>query len=147
MYASKITTPKTAAGERVVDVPRRVLDVLADYRASCPAIGDGFIFRTRRSAPIDPNSWYRRTFCKIRKGGKLRSSVGLHSLRHTYASLLIRQGENPKYVSKQLGHASTAFTLDIYGHCFETTSHDAMQRLNAMIPEAAHRELRVVRGA
>jgi integrase len=27
------------------------------------------------------------------------------TLRHTYASLLIRQGENPKYVSRQIGHA------------------------------------------
>ncbi len=149
LYAGEVTTPKTAAGERTVDAPQRVLDVLAAHRATCPSIGQGFIFRTRTGAPIDPSWWYRETFVEIRKRAKLRPTVSLHSLRHTYASLLIRQGENPKYVSRQLGHASTSFTMDVYGHCFETTSTEAMQRLNCIIPEPMLPELRVVeaRGA
>ena len=72
--------------------------------------------------------------------------MGLHSLRHTYASLLIRQSETPKYVSRQLGHASSAFTMDTYAHLFETTSTEAMQRLNRMSPEPARPELRAVEG-
>ena len=32
------------------------------------------------------------------------------------ASLLIEQGEYPKVISERLGHASTAFTNDVYGH-------------------------------
>ncbi len=147
LYAGEVTTPKTAAGERTVDVPQRVLDVLAAHRATSPPIGKSFIFRTRTGNPIDPSWWYRETFLKLRKSAKLRPSVGLHSLRHTYASLLIRQGENPKYVSRQLGHASTSFTMDVYGHCFETTSTEAMRRLNRMIPEPARQELHAVEGS
>ena len=60
--------------------------------------------------------------------------VGLHTLRHTYASLLINQGESIKYVSKQLGHASINITADLYGHLFKETSTSAMNRLSMRIP-------------
>lgn len=39
-----------------------------------------------------------------------------HDLRHTFASLLIDQGENIKFIQSQLGHASIQTTLDRYGH-------------------------------
>ena len=61
--------------------------------------------------------------------------IGLHALQHTYASLLINQNENIKYVSRQLGHASIQITLDLYGHLFKETSTAAMRRLGQGIPE------------
>ena len=39
-----------------------------------------------------------------------------HDLRHTYASLLIDQGEHPKYIQDQMGHSSINVTMDVYGH-------------------------------
>jgi hypothetical protein len=39
--------------------------------------------------------------------------------RHTFASLLIQQGVNPKYIQQQLGHGSISITLDIYSHLFQ----------------------------
>ena len=39
-----------------------------------------------------------------------------HDLRHFHASMLIAQGENPKYIQNQLGHASITTNFDIYGH-------------------------------
>ena len=38
-----------------------------------------------------------------------------HCLRHTFASLLLQQGESPAYVQRQLGHASIQLTVDTYG--------------------------------
>jgi integrase len=38
-----------------------------------------------------------------------------HSLRRTFASLLLQQGESPVYVQRQLGHASTTLAVDGYG--------------------------------
>jgi len=52
--------------------------------------------------------------------------IGLHTLRHTFASLLISHGESIKYVSRQLGHASIQITADTYGHLFRETSIAAM---------------------
>ncbi len=146
LYKGEVTTPKTANSERTVDVPRLVLDALARHREACPPVEGDFVFRTSTGAPIDPNSWYGRTFCEIRKRAALPDSVGLHSLRHTYASLLIRQGENPKYVSRQLGHSSTSFTMDVYGHLFETTSAQAMGRLDGVIRKAKQKRFEVIKG-
>ena len=61
--------------------------------------------------------------------------IGLHGLRHTYASLLINQGESIKYVSTQLGHASIQITADLYGHLFKETSVAAMRRLEERMTE------------
>ncbi len=48
-----------------------------------------------------------------------RPRLRFHDLRHTFASVLIAQGENVVYVSRQLGHASTSVTLDVYAHLFD----------------------------
>ena len=56
-------------------------------------------------------------------------------LRHTYASLLINQGESITYVSKQLGHASIQITADLSSHLFRETGLAAMQRLERSIPD------------
>jgi integrase len=112
------------------------------------------VFRTTEGTPIDPDNWYKREFPSIRKRAKLRD-IGLHALRHTYASLLINAGESLKYFSRQLGHASIQITADLYGHLFKETSTAAMRRLNARIPTRAtvpkaatnRRTLRLVKGA
>lgn len=41
------------------------------------------------------------------------TGVTFHALRHTFASLLIDQGHDPVFVSRQLGHANAAITLFI----------------------------------
>jgi integrase len=47
----------------------------------------------------------------------------LHDLRHTFASLLIAQGANVVFVSRQLGHASPNTTLGVYAHLFDRAEH------------------------
>jgi integrase len=49
------------------------------------------------------------------------SSAGLpeirfHDLRHTCATLLLRQGVNPRFVQELLGHADISLTLNTYSH-------------------------------
>lgn len=44
------------------------------------------------------------------------TGIGMHELRHYYASLLIRYGESIKAVQRRLGHATAAETLDTYSH-------------------------------
>ena len=55
--------------------------------------------------------------------------IRFHDLRHSYATLLINQGENIKYVSSQLGHASTQITVDRYGHLLPEVHNGAGERL------------------
>jgi integrase len=53
-----------------------------------------------------------------------------HTLRHTFASLLIEAGESLKYVQEQLGHHSAAFTLAVYGHLIPRGNRRAVDRLD-----------------
>lgn len=52
-----------------------------------------------------------------------RAKLRWHDLRHTAASLLIAEGLNVVYVSRQLGHANPSITLTVYGHEFGRTEH------------------------
>jgi integrase len=49
--------------------------------------------------------------------------LSLHSLRHGYASLLIANGLNVVFVSRQLGHANPNVTLGVYAHLFAQADH------------------------
>ncbi|MEE9261013.1 MAG: tyrosine-type recombinase/integrase, partial [Dehalococcoidia bacterium] len=42
--------------------------------------------------------------------------IRLHELRHTHASLMLKQGVKPKIVSERLVHSSIAITMDVYSH-------------------------------
>ena len=136
IYQGIVSTPKTEHSERVVDIGATLVDELMIYKAMYPPMGEGYIFRTATGTPMDPDNWYHRRFTPTVDRAKL-SDVGLHTLRHTYASILINQGENIKYVSRQLGHASIQITADLYGHLFKETSLAAMQRLDARIKDRA----------
>ena len=52
-----------------------------------------------------------------------------HDLRHTYATLALEQGTDIKTVSSNLGHATVAFTLDVYGHVSEKMQKDSADRM------------------
>ena len=55
-----------------------------------------------------------------------------HDLRHTYAVMAIKSGDDIKTVQENLGHATAAFTLDVYGHVtaqMKQASADRMEQL------------------
>ena len=55
--------------------------------------------------------------------------VPFHTLRHTYASLLIMRGENLAYIKEQLGHSSIQVTVDLYGHLIPGIHRGAVDAL------------------
>ncbi len=60
-------------------------------------------------------------------------AIRFHDLRHTYASLLIEQGENIKYIQTQLGHSSPTVTWNVYAHLMKPTNQEAACRLEIAI--------------
>ena len=56
-----------------------------------------------------------------------------HDLRHSFATLSIEAGSDIKTVSESLGHATTAFTMDVYGHTSERMQQEHAQKLQAHI--------------
>ena len=80
----------------------------------------------------------QRHFLPALKAAEL-PRIRFHDLRHTYASLLIEQGENIKYIQNQLGHATPTITLNIYAHLMKDRNPEAACRLeNAVFGAVGH---------
>ena len=56
-----------------------------------------------------------------------------HDLRHSYAVASLRSGDDAKTVQENLGHATAAFTLDVYGHVTEQMKTESANRMQAFI--------------
>lgn len=80
------------------------------------------------------NSWFKRQ-CK-----KLKINATPHSMRHTHASRLLRNGVHLKAVSERLGHSDVGITAKIYAH---VTSEDLLDAVNAANNRQREREAKV----
>lgn len=63
-----------------------------------------------------------------------------HDLRHTYATLSLQNDVDPKTVSESLGHATVAFTLDVYGHVTEKMQKESANRMQSYIENLKKRK-------
>ena len=74
---------------------------------------------------------------------KLAAQIGapdswVHDLRHTFAVLSLQNGDDVKTVQGNLGHATAAFTLDVYGHVSEKMKEDSAARMEGYIKGIAN---------
>jgi len=137
----KFTSPKTKAAVRAIIVPPSLLSVLKKWRLACPPSRLDLVFPNEKGKPMDAKNLIHRHFLpNLRRAGLKR--IRFHDLRHTYASILIAQGENLKFIQSQLGHASSRMTLDRYGHLMPQVQHGAEKRLEkAFSPATSQRFL------
>jgi integrase len=120
---------------RRVDMSCQLCDVLRGWRTLQEAeaalrgreAGE-WVFPSADGALGDQDA-FRRAWTTILRGAGLRYRKP-HTLRHTYASLLIQAGEPITYVQQQLGHHSAAFTLAVYGHFIPRADHRAVDGLD-----------------
>lgn len=130
-----IDTPKNKTSVRPLKLSRSAFLMLREYkewqdrqRIACGDFWkdqDDRVFTGDYGAPIHPDSltsWFS-DFVK-RSGLPL---VHVHSLRHTYASLMIADGTPLVVVSKRLGHAQVSTTANIYAHVIASADEKAAQ--------------------
>jgi integrase len=72
----------------------------------------------------------RKVFARSLKNAELPLHFTPHCLRHTFASLLLRQGASPAYVQRQMGHASIKLTVDTYGKWLPMGNRAEVDRLD-----------------
>jgi len=95
-----------------------------------------FVFTTELGDHYCPQTVYAH-FKKIAK--KIGAeNANVHSLRHTYAVLCLQNGDDVKTVQSNLGHATAAFTLDVYGHVSEKMKQDSADRMEAYIQNTVY---------
>ena len=115
---------------------------LREYRAERESLNwhlekqltlDDIVFGSLEGNPLYPPPMLSHEFGRIAKQAGLEN-VRFHDLRHTFASLMFLRGAKPKVISEALGHASVAFTMEVYSHIIEEMQSDAMALLDEVLP-------------
>jgi len=93
-----------------------------------PALEKAGIIKVEKIEMKSKGSDKKKTVKKI-----VGPRVRFHDIRHTYASLMIEQGENIKYIQTQLGHSSPMVTLTVYAHLMKESNQEAVCKLENTI--------------
>ena len=128
--------PTKSGKSRRVDLSDNLLEELLDLRRQRRQeyLKKGintipmWVFPNPVGKPLDMDRVKHEHFDKNLTRAGLRR-IRLHDLRHTYASLLIQNGESLAYVRDQLGHSSIKITVDVYGHLVPGANRQAVNKL------------------
>jgi integrase len=131
-------SPKTWE-RRAVRLPRFLAAEVGAHLAGLPSAPDDLVFTAPRGGPLREHKLMERYFKPAAVRSGLPATLRMHDLRHSAASLLIREGASIKALQKMLGHKTATQTLDRYGHLYgdELDSlADRLERLHAAIDPA-----------
>ncbi len=133
------TTPKSGENRKVdmslelmqvlkdLEIDRQLEKVTRQWKELPP-----WVFCNELGGLLNPNHLRHRIFYGLPKKAGLRQ-VRFHDLRHSFASLLLQQGESPVYVKEQMGHSSIQITVDCYGHLIPGGNRQAVDKLDTPI--------------
>ncbi|QDH23502.1 site-specific integrase [Saccharibacillus brassicae] len=116
--------PKTYRSKRFVHVPPALMEDLRKHQEwqqrNREAMGplyhhDLDLVFCRTNGNFMPKSSLFNAFSRICHRADL-PELPIHSLRHTYAVLMLEAGADIKFVQEQLGHGSVQITSDVYAH-------------------------------
>ena len=138
------STPKNGK-MRVIALPQTVIELFAAQRnkQTLMMLDAGKAWENNNLIFTNPTGGYlsyRTVYdCFKRVVKKIGfPNTRFHDLRHTYAVVAIKSGDDIKTVQENLGHATAAFTLDIYGHVTEQMKHASADRMEAFIHAVSH---------
>ena len=123
---------KTKGSNRKIDIGPTTIKALKEWKLACPPGELDLVFPTEKGTPMNHNNMVNRYFRPALKAAGIEQ-IRFHDMRHTYASLLIEQGENIKYIQTQLGHSTPTVTLNVYAHLMKPTNQAAAKKLESMI--------------
>ncbi len=131
---------KSTRSRRVIDLDAATVSVLRAQRthqleerlrAGPNWVDTGLVFTMPNGRGWHPDVMTRAFARLVKRSGLPR--IRLHDLRHTHATHLLAAGTNVRVTSERLGHASVAFTLDVYGHVLPGQQADAAAAVAALV--------------
>ena len=81
---------------------------------------------------------FKRRIDRINSDAQALPAISLHGLRHTWATLAMKDGINPKVVQERLGHSRISITLDIYSHVSPGMQQEAADLIASQIYAVGH---------
>lgn len=132
-----VTSTKTEKSRRTVPLSGASVTLLEQVRsrqrherlrAGSQWTATPFVFTTELGEPCDPRNALRAL--KVAAERAKLDQVGLHTLRHSAASVMLTNGVPLKVVSDVLGHSGIAITADVYGHVSPDVSRGALTALS-----------------
>lgn len=139
--------PKSPAARRAIPVLAILRDYLADQLERTGRTGKDRIFgRSARevfyASTVDGrakrawrahNAAEREAAAEQGREPELLTLLTMHECRHTFASLLIETGANPKAIQEVMGHSKIQTTFDVYGHLLPGSYDDVRERMDAFL--------------
>lgn len=105
--------------DRYVNLSPILLDILRNYFKSYkPTV---YLFESEYSGNAYPVRTVQQIFANAKRMARIRKDVGIHSLRHSFATHLLEKGVDIRYIKELLGHFNIRTT--------ERYLHVARQRL------------------
>lgn len=123
----RVKLKRSSAARREIIMAASLAKVLRAHKLSSPWSHDRHLVFT---STVGTTMTYRRLGEAVSRAAQAASlhGVSAHILRHTFASVLIYQHNDATFVARQLGHANTSTTWDVYGHLFEAAKQAARAR-------------------
>ena len=120
--------PKTEKSKRLLPLNKGALAALEDLKTAPGYNPGGFVIHTKTGAPIKPRSFEQSLELMCKAAGVRR--VGVHALRHTYATRLFEKRVDIKVISELLGHSSTEITYKVYIHVIDSLKESAVEAID-----------------
>lgn len=128
-----VSGPKTQNSIRTLAIPQHAVDLLMEEHSKHP--NNPYMFPSPKTGTMyDPDA-FRHIHDKILKtiGAE---HIRFHDLRHTFATLSLKNGVDVKTLSGALGHYSAGFTLNTYTHATAQMKQDAADTIGEVISRA-----------
>lgn len=119
LLRSTFGPPKTESSRRRCELPTAVTTYLSVWRERQPPVlpqWSGLVCTNGAGGPVPQAKVRTELRAAMAAAGVNRDRFGPHTLRHTFATQLLRVGTPLNVVSAHLGHADTAITLRTYQH-------------------------------
>src|SRR5450756_1728256 len=127
--------PKTTSSRRAVPmIPGLAAELREHFEQQGEPGPDALLFSFDGEQPLDFGNTRRRFYAALKAAG-LRH-VSIHSLRHSYASMMLACGASVKALQRSLGHASATMTLNVYSHLIPESLEPVLMRANALMTGA-----------
>lgn len=125
-----ITTTKTKKSNRVIPMNETACLVLKELmkRQQEMGIKSDYVISTKEGNPMLVRV-LEQTFSRICQENYI-DYKGIHSLRHTFGSVLVKKGVDIKVISEILGHSTVQFTYDRYIHIINEMKAEAVNLIH-----------------